>query len=63
MKGAIKHWCERRFCIKNAQGLYWNNTYGWGDVAGMEVFSLAEKERLNLPMEGVWHEISQDRSA
>ena len=34
--------------------LYWNNSMGWVDFESADVFTPAERRRLNLPMQGEW---------
>jgi hypothetical protein len=48
------------YCIRNSLGDYWDNNCGWiesGDdeaVSTYSVFTTAEKEAFNLPVDGHW---------
>ena len=34
--------------------LYWSNDIGWADRSCADVFTQEERDRLNLPIDGVW---------
>ncbi len=38
--------------------LYWSNTDGWGDGYVADTFTNDERLRLNLPVDGAWHEVT-----
>jgi len=40
---------------KNDLSLAWSNEFGWVDDGGYDLFTESEKEKLNLPIEGVWY--------
>ena len=48
------------YCIKNKEGDYWNNEFGWMtcegsfDEAPYSIFTEKEKKIYNLPVEGKW---------
>jgi hypothetical protein len=49
----------REWRIKNTknQHLYWNNQLGWTGILYASIFSDAEKDKLNLPVDGKWERI------
>jgi hypothetical protein len=40
-----------------ADASFWSNEEGWTDRARADVFTLAEKHKLNLPMFGDWAQV------
>ena len=48
------------YCIRNKYGQYWDNDWGWIELENEQnestysVFTTAEKEVFNLPIEGYW---------
>lgn len=34
--------------------VFWNNQDGWGDAGNADRFTDAEKQNLNLPIDGAW---------
>lgn len=48
------------YCIRNKQGHYWDNDWGWieledeEDEATFSVFTTKEKQEFNLPVGGHW---------
>jgi ADP-ribose pyrophosphatase YjhB (NUDIX family) len=50
-----------RYLIRNPQGDYWSNDWGWVDYASADIFSHLEKERFDLPSEGQWVPLAESR--
>jgi hypothetical protein len=40
--------------VADADGLWWSNTDGWGDLASATVFTADERSTLRLPDGGEW---------
>lgn len=48
-------WVIRRtFPDQEGDALYWSNSLGWVDRDSADQFALAEKNGLNLPLQGEW---------
>jgi len=51
---------EKIYCIRNKQGDYWSNDFGWMELYDeseefpISIFTEDEKNALNLPIEGFW---------
>ena len=51
---------EKIYCIRNKQGDYWSNDFGWMELYDeaeefpISIFTEDEKNTLNLPIEGFW---------
>jgi hypothetical protein len=51
---------EKIYCIRNKQGDYWSNDFGWMELYDeaeefpISIFTEEEKNTLNLPIEGFW---------
>jgi|10_taG_2_1085330.scaffolds.fasta_scaffold08087_4 hypothetical protein len=46
--------------LVDGEQLYWSNTDGWGSQETADTFTSDERLRLNLPLEGTWHEVEED---
>ncbi len=44
--------------LVDGEQLYWSNTDGWGSRETADTFTSDERLRLNLPLEGTWHEVT-----
>ena len=53
----------RFYCIRNKNGAYWSNDWGWlfdddSEVASFDIFTESEKQAFTLPVgEGAYWEI------
>ena len=40
--------------------LWWSNSDGWGSFSTRTNFSSDEKEKFNLPLDGMWIRLAED---
>jgi hypothetical protein len=51
------------YCIRNKEGDYWNNEFGWihlenkQDDNPFSIFTKREAQMFNLPIEGHWEKL------
>lgn len=45
----------------NDPTMFWSNESGWTDIDSADSFTLAERLRLNLPVDGQWLQLYDDR--
>jgi hypothetical protein len=51
---------NKLYVIKNFDGLYWNNQWGWVSKDEADVFNQNDAKRLQLPMGAMgWVELKQ----
>lgn len=54
---AIQH----KLTTLNTPGaLFWNIGWGWNNYSGATIYSIDEKDTLNLPINGVWISVTFD---
>ena len=43
--------------LNQLSDLFWSNEMGWVDIQDAEIFTKEEREKLRLPLDGIWAEI------